>query len=140
MNATLKSCERHVKDKVFLVQFFTFQTAGRNLGCQTGAVLPVRSWGAGRAEKALPDAPSSRTAPQPSGDISEIDQRAVDTPSSNFGTEIRRIVPGGIIFPHLRVHGRHLHRRLLALRSGLRTRALVIPDSDLAARAKNVSR
>ena len=61
MNALLKSCERHVKDRVSLVQFFTFQTDGRNLGGRTGAVLPVRSWGQDALKKALPDAPSSQT-------------------------------------------------------------------------------
>jgi len=45
-------------------------------------IFPVRSWGQD-AERALPDAPSSQTAPKASGDISEIDQRAVDPPSSS---------------------------------------------------------
>jgi len=40
VNALLKSCERHVKDKVSLVQFFIFQTAGRNLGCRLGPCFP----------------------------------------------------------------------------------------------------
>jgi hypothetical protein len=44
-------------------------------------IFPVRSWGQD-AEKTLPDAPS-RTAPKASGDISEIDQRNVDPPSSS---------------------------------------------------------
>jgi hypothetical protein len=52
-------------------------------------VLPVRSWGQDALRKLfqtppLPDAPSSQTAPKASGDISEIDQRAVDTPSSQL--------------------------------------------------------
>ncbi len=42
-------------------------------------IFPVRSWGQD-AEKALPDAPSSQTAPKASADISEIDQWAVDRP------------------------------------------------------------
>ena len=45
--------------------------------------IPSQVLGAGRAEKALPDAPSSQTAPKASGDISEIDERAVDPPSSS---------------------------------------------------------
>jgi hypothetical protein len=45
-------------------------------------ILPVRSWGQD-VEKALPDAPSSQTTPKASGAISDIDQRAVDSPSSS---------------------------------------------------------
>ncbi len=46
-------------------------------------IFPVTSWGQD-TEKTLPSAPSSQVAPRASGDISEIDQRSIDPPSSSL--------------------------------------------------------